>query len=81
MALVLWLLEETQILKALSSNPSTVNWMELFTLICRKICNVCLKKTKNKRNRGRGWPIKKHKKKQNKAGFDHYLKRFNYWLL
>ena len=22
-----------------------------------KICNVCLKKTKNKRKRGRGWPI------------------------
>ena len=28
-----------------------------------KICNVCLKKTKNKRKRGRGWPIfeKKHR--------------------
>ena len=27
------------------------------TLICCKICIVCLKKTKNKRKRGWGWPI------------------------
>ena len=28
-----------------------------FTLICCNNCIVCLKKTKNKRKRGRGWPI------------------------
>ena len=26
------------------------------TFICCKNCNVCLKKTENKRKRGRGWP-------------------------
>ena len=28
-----------------------------FTYICCKNCIVCLKKTENKRKRGRGWPI------------------------
>ena len=33
----------------------------LFTLICCKSCiDVCLKKTENKRKRGRGWPIFKN---------------------
>ena len=32
-------------------------WMKNFPLICCKICNVCLKKTENKRKRGRGWAI------------------------
>ena len=33
-----------------------------FTFICCKNCNVCLKKTKNKQKRGRGWPNLKKKK-------------------
>ena len=39
---------------------STVYWLDghFFTLICCKNCNVCLKKTKNKRYRGREWAIK-----------------------
>ena len=28
-----------------------------FTVICKHCIRVCLKKTVNKRNRGRGWPI------------------------
>ena len=38
-----------------------------FTYICCKNCIVCLKKTENKRKRGRVWPILK-KKKHKKAG-------------
>ena len=33
-----------------------IGWT-FFTFICCKNCIVCLKKTKNKRQRGRGWPI------------------------
>ena len=40
------------------------------TLICCKNCIVCLKKTKNKRKRGRGWPIF-YKKKWNFAKSGH----------
>ena len=27
-----------------------------FTFVCCEDCNVCLKKTENKRKGGRGWP-------------------------
>ena len=38
--------------------PYTGWTWHFFTLICCKNCNnVCLKKTENKRKRGRGWPI------------------------
>ena len=33
-----------RVLNVVGSNPSTVYWMEIFTLISCKICNVCLKK-------------------------------------
>ena len=42
----------------MSSNPGTRCWMDIFSkLICWIICIACLKKTKNKRKRGRGWSI------------------------
>ena len=44
-----WLKEEALKLKVMSSNPGT-RWI-FFTLICRKICIVCLKKTENKQKR------------------------------
>ena len=40
-------------MKVVSSNPGTGYWMDIFTLICCKICVVCLKKTKNKIKRGK----------------------------
>ena len=48
---------ETHILKVVGSNPSNIYWMDIFSLICRKIVLIFLKKTENKRKRGRGWPI------------------------
>ena len=36
-------------------NPSNLTWGTFFTLIW---CKVCLKKTENKQNRVRGWPVK-----------------------
>ena len=44
--LVVW--EETHVPKVVSSNPSAVYWMDMtfFTLICCKICIVCLKRLK-----------------------------------
>ena len=38
-----WLWEETHVLKGVSLNPSTVNWMDIFH-IYYKNCNICLKK-------------------------------------
>ena len=60
-ALVKWLWEETHVPKVVGSNPSTGYWMAMtfFTLICCKNCIVCMKKTENKRKRGRVWPILK----------------------
>ena len=37
--------------------PDTGWTWHFFTLICYKNCIVCLKKTENKRKRGRGWAI------------------------
>ena len=38
----------------------TVYWMDIFShIFVVKICNVCLKKTENKRKRRLGWPILK----------------------
>ena len=52
--------EEAHVLKALGSNPSAVYWMDIFHINLLQNCiDVCLKKTENKRKRGRGWPIKK----------------------
>ena len=57
-ALVQWLCDETRKLKVVRSNPSTVYWMGIFALICcQNFIDVCLKMTKNKRKRGRGWTI------------------------
>ena len=38
--------------------PAPYSRWTFFTLICPKIELFFLKKTKNKRKRGRGWPIK-----------------------
>ena len=42
-----------------SSNHGTGYWMDIFTLICCKNWIVYLKKTENKRERGRGRHIVK----------------------
>ena len=53
------------------SNPGAVYWMDIWTffhfLICSKNCIVCLKKTENKRKRGRGWPIFKRESNYDKS--------------
>ena len=41
----------------------TIYWMDIIQLICCKKINVCLKKTKNKRERGRRWAIKNRVKR------------------
>ena len=56
-ALVYWLLEETHNQKVVSLNLGTGYWMNIFTLICCKNCNVGLKKTNNKRKKGQEWPV------------------------
>ena len=49
--------DETRNQKVMGLSPSTVCWMETFTLICGKNCiDVCLKKTENKK-RGREGPF------------------------
>ena len=45
-ALVEWLKEETRNQKVVCSNPGTRYWMDIFTLICCKNCNACLKRRK-----------------------------------
>ena len=56
-ALVYWLLEETHVLKALSLNPHTLYWMDIFSLICCQNCNFCLKMTEKEADNS---PFKKH---------------------
>ena len=55
-ALVLWLWEETHVLKVMGSNPSTC--MEIFAFVCSKNCKVCLKRPKIKIEAG-DLPFKK----------------------
>ena len=45
-ALVQWFWQKAGVQEAMNSNPSNVDWMSIFTLICCIICNFCLKKTK-----------------------------------
>ena len=48
-SLFLWLWEHTHVPKVVSSNPSTIYWMNIFHIsICCKICTVCLKRRKLK---------------------------------
>ena len=50
---VWWLWNVARVQEILGLNPSTVNWMDIFTLICGKKCIVFLKRPKiNKRGRG-----------------------------
>ena len=41
---MLWLWEETRVLKVVSSNPGTVDCMDIVKFICCKNCSVCLKR-------------------------------------
>ena len=53
----MWLMEETCNQKVVSSNPGAGNWMDIFShLFVVRIVMFCWK-DKNKRKRGRGWPI------------------------
>ena len=38
----------TPVLLVVGSNPSTVQYMDIFHIICCKLCNACSKKIKNK---------------------------------
>ena len=60
-ALVQWLLEETHVLKLWVQilAPDTGWTRYFFTLICCKICIVCLKKTENKQKEAEDGPLKK----------------------
>ena len=71
-AVVQWLWDETRNLIIVGLNPSTVLLDgHFFTLICGKKCiEVCFEKTKNKRIRGRRWPIFK------RTNVDTYLKAY-----
>ena len=55
-ALVSWLWEEAHVLKIMGSNPSILHghFSHYFAV------KIVLMKTENKRERGRGWAIKKH---------------------
>ena len=58
--LVWWLWDETQALKVVGLNPSTIYGMDIFSYwVCCKNCDVCLKTTEKRLKRGRGWPVKK----------------------
>ena len=48
--------EEAHVLKVVGSNPSTLYWMDIFSLICCKNCiQVCLKRpTINEKEAGDG---------------------------
>ena len=47
-------------MKVVSSNPRAIYWMDIFHMNLLQNCiDVFLKKTENKRKRGRGWPILK----------------------
>ena len=67
--------------------PYTGWTWHFFTLICCKNCNnVCLKKTENKRKRGRGWPIFRKQFLNNKnccpkqdSNLDHRSRRWEHW--
>ena len=45
-AKVWWLWEKTHVLKVMGSNPRTIYWMDIFTYICFKKCNVCWERWK-----------------------------------
>ena len=52
-----WLCEETRVPKVVSSNPSTVYWMDIFSQIFVVRIVMFVLKDENKLKRGRGWPI------------------------
>ena len=50
-----WLWEETSVLKVMSSNPSTIYWMDIFSHTFDVQIVMFVWKDRNKRKRGLGW--------------------------
>ena len=63
-ALVLWLLEETHVLKVVGSNSGTIYWKDIFHKYFLQKLYCLFEKTENKRKSGPGLPIKKIFNKQ-----------------
>ena len=58
LALVQWLWEETDVPKVVGSNPCTMDGL-FYIYICRKSCNVCLKRPKINEKEARIGPFLK----------------------
>ena len=58
-----WLWEETSVLKVMSSNPSTIYWMDIFSHTFDVQIVMFVWKDRNKRKRGLGWLFQAEKHK------------------